>query len=91
MLFLYFRTLYAGMAYVRYLLLSGYMVVGVGIGSKALFAVTQIPAWLENPHTSKSGAYCLFVFYGGLLGAIIGVSYLILRSQKHYNLQLTAL
>lgn len=65
------------MAYTRYLLLIGYMVVGVGIGSKALFVFTQIPVWLENPTIQNLGHIIWtsgFVFYGGLLGAIIGVA-----------------
>ena len=77
MLFLYFRTQRAGMKYTRYLLLIGYMVVGVGIGSKALFVVTQIPVWLENPTLRNLGHIIWtsgFVFYGGLLGAITGVA-----------------
>lgn len=77
MLFLYFRMQRADMAYTRYLLLIGYMVVGVGIGSKALFVVTQIPVWLENPTLQNLGHVIWtsgFVFYGGLLGAIIGVA-----------------
>ena len=75
MLLLYFRTQAAGIPYLRYLLLIGYMVAGVGIGSKALFVVTQIPKWLENP-TLQNLAHIIwtsgFVFYGGLLGAIAG-------------------
>ena len=40
MLFLYFRTQAAGIPYLRYLLLIGYMVAGVGIGSKAVLYFT---------------------------------------------------
>lgn len=64
------------MSFLRYLLLIGYMVAGVGIGSKALFVITQIPKWLESP-TFQNLIHIVwtsgFVFYGGLFGAIAGV------------------
>lgn len=56
-----------------------YAVIGVGIGAKLLYIITNIPFLIENYQTLdlydtflqmlKGG----FVFYGGLLGGILGV------------------
>lgn len=56
-----------------------YAVIGVGIGAKLLYILTNIPFLIENYHNLdlwdtlmqmfKGG----FVFYGGLLGGILGV------------------
>ena len=56
-----------------------YAVIGVGIGAKLLYIITNIPFLIENYQTLdlyntflqmlKGG----FVFYGGLIGGILGV------------------
>ena len=56
-----------------------YAVIGVGIGAKLLYLITNIPFLVENYHNLdlydtfiqmlKGG----FVFYGGLIGGILGV------------------
>lgn len=60
----------------RFLLLVGAMAAGVGIGSKVLFALTQIPEFLKEPTLRNLGEIIWtsgFVFYGGLFGAILAV------------------
>lgn len=52
------------------------MAAGVGIGSKVLFALTQIPEFLKEPTLRNLGEIIWtsgFVFYGGLFGAILAV------------------
>ena len=60
-------------------------VLGVFFGSKVLFIVTRIPKFIENMSFEnfinivvQSG----FVFYGGLIGVIIGVKILTVRDIK---------
>lgn len=51
------------------------MIIGVGIGSKLLFFITQIPDIIANfsiKYLIKKIITSGFVFYGGLFGAIIG-------------------
>ena len=56
-----------------------YAVIGVGIGAKLLYILTNIPFLIENAGTLNIGDTLLemfrggFVFYGGLLGGILGV------------------
>lgn len=61
-----------------YIILSSiFMIIGLLLGAKLLFAVTQIPSFLENwdlvqknPAETLVFALSGFVFYGGLLGAL---------------------
>ena len=56
-----------------------YAIIGVGVGAKLLYILTNIPFLIENYHTLdfwdtliqmfKGG----FVFYGGLIGGILGI------------------
>ena len=76
MLFLYAKTQQIGVSFLRFLLLVGAMAAGVGIGSKVLFALTQIPEFLKEPTLRNLGEIIWtsgFVFYGGLFGAILAV------------------
>ena len=76
MLFLYAKTQQIGISFLRFLLLVGAMAAGVGTGSKALFALTQIPEFLKEPTLRNLGEIIWtsgFVFYGGLFGAILAV------------------
>ena len=76
MMFLYAKTQQIGVSFLRFLLLVGAMAAGVGIGSKALFALTQIPEFLKEPTLRNLGEIIWtsgFVFYGGLFGAILVV------------------
>lgn len=76
MLFLYAKTQQLGISFLRLLLLVGAMAAGVGIGSKALFTLTQIPEFLKEPTLRNLGEIIWmsgFVFYGGLFGAILAV------------------
>ncbi len=56
-----------------------YAVIGVGIGAKLLYILTNIPFLIENAGTLNIWDTLLemfrggFVFYGGLLGGILGV------------------
>ena len=56
-----------------------YAVIGVGIGAKLLYILTNIPFLIENASTLNVWDTLLemfrggFVFYGGLLGGILGV------------------
>lgn len=78
MLFLYAKTQQIGISFPRFLLLVGAMAMGVGIGSKALFALTQIPEFLKEPTLRNLGKIIWtsgFVFYGGLFGAILAVKF----------------
>ncbi len=83
MLFLYFRVKQISMDFRMFLLMILCMAVGVGIGSKALFVVTKLPEIL-NDFSPARALYIVitsgFVFYGGLLGAILGL-YLFGRCQ----------
>lgn len=76
MLFLYFRVERISMAFRSFLLMILSMAVGVGLGSKALFVVTKLPEILDDfsiGHTLYIVITSGFVFYGGLLGAILGL------------------
>lgn len=73
MMMLYLRN--KKLSFREYLLLMASMIIGVAIGSKFLFIMTQIPDIIAN----FSMKYMLnkiitsgFVFYGGLFGAISG-------------------
>ncbi|MBR4085771.1 MAG: prolipoprotein diacylglyceryl transferase [Lachnospiraceae bacterium] len=58
------------------------------VGSKFLFVITLIPRFVEASSISEIINSILqsgFVFYGGLLGMLIGISFWVKRSQK-YNL-----
>lgn len=61
--------------FLEYLELIAILVVGAGIGSKALFVITQIPDIVEH-FSLRYMCYKVvtsgFVFYGGLIGAIGG-------------------
>lgn len=76
MIVLYIRIEKIKPCFKRYLLLCGIMGVGVGIGSKIVFIITQLPVIIEN-FSVKFLIYKIitsgFVFYGGLFGAIIGL------------------
>lgn len=52
-------------------------VIGVGIGAKILYIVTQIPLLFQNPNNILELLSQMitggFVFYGGLIGGIIGI------------------
>ena len=56
-----------------------YAVIGVGIGAKLLYILTNIPFLIENYNTLNLWDTLIqmfkggFVFYGGLLGGILGV------------------
>ena len=75
MVFLYFRLQKRGMPFYHFLLLMLILVIGVALGSKALFVMTKLPEILQD-FTLEKAIYIIwtsgFVFYGGLFGAIIG-------------------
>lgn len=56
-----------------------YCVIGVGIGAKILYLITNIPFLLQNVSQLNMAETLLqmlqggFVFYGGLLGGILGI------------------
>lgn len=73
MMMLYFRN--KKLSFREYLFLMASMGIGVAVGSKILFIMTQIPDIISN----FSITYMInkiitsgFVFYGGLFGAILG-------------------
>lgn len=83
MLLLYFRVRQISMEFRTFLLMILCMAVGVGVGSKALFVVTKLPEILSDFSLGRSLYIVItsgFVFYGGLLGAILGL-YLFSRYQ----------
>lgn len=94
MLFLYFRKDRYGIEFGDFIKIFISGVIGLLIGSKVLYAVTQIP-WLIHNFTVMNLLMLIpqsgYVFYGGLLGTIAGV-YIFIRitncgeSQKVYNM-----
>lgn len=73
MMILYLRN--KKLSFGEYLFLMASMIIGVGIGSKLLFFITQIPDIIANfsiKYLIKKIITSGFVFYGGLFGAIIG-------------------
>lgn len=56
-----------------------YAVIGLGIGAKLLYIITNIPFLIENYQTLDIGETFIamlrggFVFYGGLIGGVLGV------------------
>lgn len=63
------------MPFYTYLLFVGTMVVGAVVGSKALFIATQIPDMAMHfslKYVANKIITSGFVFYGGLLGAVLG-------------------
>lgn len=75
MVFLYFRLQKQGVSFYYFLLLMTILVIGVALGSKALFVITKLPE-ITQDFTIKKTFYIVwtsgFVFYGGLFGAIAG-------------------
>lgn len=76
MLFLYFRVQKIELSFAHFLALIAFMAIGVGIGSKFLFILTKLPDILSDFSIGRTLHIIIisgFVFYGGLLGAIIGL------------------
>lgn len=83
----YFRIDRYKIAFKEYLALLICCIVGGFIGSKVLYAITQIPWLIENFSFTnlvllipKSG----FVFYGGLFG-VLGAIFFVTRKDKEYR------
>ena len=81
MVFFYLRLQKKNIAFSHFLILMVFMIVGVVLGSKALFILTQIPEIIRDFSLQKA-LYVIwtsgFVFYGGMFGAIVG-AYLFAR------------
>lgn len=90
-LFCMMMTLYLRnkkLSFGEYLFLMASMIIGVGIGSKLLFIMTQIPDIIANfsvEYMIKKIITSGFVFYGGLFGAIIGC--VIFSKLRNYNVR----
>lgn len=67
------------------LLMFCVIVIGLIIGARTLFAITEIPALINNKFSweiiEKRVINAGFVFYGGLLGALLGI-YILARNTK---------
>ncbi len=56
-----------------------FALIGVGIGAKLLYVITEIPSIIQNYYIMNLKEICIhimqggFVFYGGLIGGIIGI------------------
>lgn len=91
----YFRYDDKVLSFVEYMILIGFMIIGVGCGSKLLFIVTRIPE-IINDFTWKKTIHIIitsgFVFYGGLMGAISGAYIFAIKYKKspYYILNLVA-
>lgn len=75
MLILYFRC--KDLSFHEFLLLFLFMAVGVGIGSKLLFVLTKFSDVVDQFSIVKTVDIIMksgFVFYGGLFGAVSGLS-----------------
>lgn len=73
MLMLYVRVKEIDLSFQAYLILVFCMVVGAGIGSKALFFLTKLPDVFSDfsfVNLTKTLITSGFVFYGGLFGAL---------------------
>lgn len=90
-LFCMMMTLYLRnkkLSFGEYLFLMVSMIIGVGIGSKLFFIVTQIPDIIANfsvKYLIKKIITSGFVFYGGLFGAIIGC--VVFSKLRNYNVR----
>lgn len=76
MVFLCCRIQKMRLQFKDFLVLMLFMLVGVGIGSKFVFILTRIPEILTDFSMENVLRIIItsgFVFYGGLLGAIIGI------------------
>lgn len=75
MLLTYNRIDYLKISFKKFMILILFIVIGVGIGSKALFILTKTQDIIENFSLSyliKTIITSGFVFYGGLFGALLG-------------------
>ena len=64
------------MNFKRFLILVGFIALGVVVGSKLLFILTQLPHFMEDPSIDNIIHIVItsgFVFYGGLLGALLAL------------------
>ncbi len=77
MLLVYYRIMVIPqITFKKYLALVGFIVAGIFVGSKFIFIVTMIPNIVNEFSFAKLGYIILtsgFVFYGGLMGAILGM------------------
>ena len=86
LLFLFFRKDKFGIEFDAFIKMSVFGLLGLLIGSKFLFAITQLP-WLAE-HFSLLNLIMLipqsgYVFYGGLLGAICGIWLYAINSKRY--------
>lgn len=76
MVTIYFRSESRNILFINLLLLYAMLVIGAGFGSKLLFILTKIPEIVKALNW-KYTIYIIitsgFVFYGGLLGAILSL------------------
>lgn len=76
LLFLYFRLDRFDIAFTQFLKLVALCAVGCVLGSKLMYALTQIP-WLIENFSAKNLLMLIpnsgYVFYGGLLGMILAI------------------
>lgn len=76
MLFIYNRLEKLELEFKEFLLMMGFMTLGVGGGSKLLFIITKIPEIFNEFSWKKCFEIVWtagFVFYGGLIGCIFGL------------------
>lgn len=76
LLFLYFRLDRFDIAFTQFLKLVALCAVGCVLGSKLMYALTQVP-WLIENFSAKNLLMLIpnsgYVFYGGLLGVILAI------------------
>lgn len=76
LLFLYFRLERFNIAFTQFLKLVALCAVGCVLGSKLMYALTQVP-WLIENFSAKNLLMLIpnsgYVFYGGLLGVILTI------------------
>lgn len=76
LLFLYFRLDRFDIAFTQFLKLVALCAVGCVLGSKLMYALTQVP-WLIENFSARNLLMLIpnsgYVFYGGLLGVILAI------------------
>lgn len=87
LLFLYFRLDRFDIAFTQFLKLVALCAVGCVLGSKLMYALTQVP-WLIENFSAKNLLMLIpnsgYVFYGGLLGVILAI-YLYAKKRPRFT------
>lgn len=88
LIFVMFRNIKMGIPWKQYFLFIIFSVIGVAVGSRALFVITMIPDIVIDFSFNKLLYNIVgggFVFYGGLLGAILAANIYVKAAHIDHN------